>query len=382
MIKIESDLANNEPRSTSLELYQQGMCMHKPFMGFREEDTLRLLECRPVLLSFKTQLYKVRTSVYYGEMDDFLLAKIFLCGIPLAEPYLRERLNDSYYLMGIADPTGILKPDQVCVLLENGQISGDVLVYKHPGLHFGHIHILTATYVKELENFVGNAKYAIFFPIIGPRSKMANSDLDGDMYWVCRNTQLLHSCTPSTPWTKTYFAENVSHLKPTDFLYEYELEHHLFERFLAARFSSSNPVGVAATCWLSLMDTRLTLDKSDADKIKEVEGKLLHLIDIYYDSLDVAKSGKKVSRLTIFLHLFTSASKLFLDLLCLSEQVEIPPKLRQHKTTHFMQNKSSGPSGLNNSPLSLRKDKSYHSKSVLGQIFDAVEYYEEFGAQQ
>ncbi|KAI3907427.1 hypothetical protein MKX01_036344 [Papaver californicum] len=250
----------------------------------------------------------------YGGMDDFLLAKMILCGIPLAEPFLKERLsvlmredlkslkegkvpmNDSYYLMGTADPTGILKPDQVCVILENGQISGDVLVYKHPGLHFGDIHILTATYVKELENF------------------------------------LLNSFTPSTPWTQTYFAKNVSHLKPTDFRNAYELEHHLFGRFLAARFSN-------------------------AEKIKEVEGKLIHLRDIYYDALGVAKSGKK-------------------------RLVEIPPKLRQHKTPHFMQNKSSGPYGLNNSPLSLRKDNSYHSKSVLGQIFDGVESYEEFGDQQ
>ncbi|KAI3862223.1 hypothetical protein MKW92_002363, partial [Papaver armeniacum] len=101
-------------------------------------------------------------------------------------------MNDSYYLMGTADPTGILKPNQVCVILESGQVSGDILVYKHPGLHFGDIHVLTATYVQELENYVGNAKYGIFFPIVGPRSiadEIANSDLDGDMYWVCRNPQ-------------------------------------------------------------------------------------------------------------------------------------------------------------------------------------------------
>ncbi|KAF7822249.1 pentatricopeptide repeat-containing protein [Senna tora] len=47
---------------------------------------------------------------------------------------------------------------------ENGQISGDVLVYWNPGLHFGDIHILRATYVKGLESFVGHSRYAIFFP--------------------------------------------------------------------------------------------------------------------------------------------------------------------------------------------------------------------------
>ncbi|MCL7051044.1 hypothetical protein MKW94_021514 [Papaver nudicaule] len=153
----------------------------------------------------------LRVSLSYGEMDDFLLARMILCGIPLGEPYLKDRLSvlmreemkslregkfpmkESYYLMGTADPTGILKADEICIILDNGQISGDVLVYKHPGLHFGDIHIFKATYVKELEEFVGNAKFAIFFPTTGSRSiadEMANSDFDGDMYWVCRDKQI------------------------------------------------------------------------------------------------------------------------------------------------------------------------------------------------
>jgi hypothetical protein len=76
---------------------------------------------------------------------------------------------------------------------DHGQVSGKVLVYKHPGLHFGDIHVLTATYIDGLEKVVGNSKYAIFFPTSGPRSladEIANSDFDGDMYWVSRNPQV------------------------------------------------------------------------------------------------------------------------------------------------------------------------------------------------
>jgi hypothetical protein len=76
---------------------------------------------------------------------------------------------------------------------DNRQISGKVLVYRNPGLHFGDIHILKATYVKALESFIGNAKYAIFFPCKGPRSladEIAGGDFDGDMYWVSRNLQV------------------------------------------------------------------------------------------------------------------------------------------------------------------------------------------------
>lgn len=76
---------------------------------------------------------------------------------------------------------------------DSGQISGKVLVYRHPGLHLGDIHVLTATYVKEMENVVGNSKYGIFFPTKGSRSladEMAGGDFDGDMYWVSRNPEV------------------------------------------------------------------------------------------------------------------------------------------------------------------------------------------------
>jgi hypothetical protein len=66
-------------------------------------------------------------------------------------------------------------------------------VYRNPGLHFGDIHVLKATYVKALESFIGNAKFAIFFPCKGPRSlgdEIAGGDFDGDMYWVSRNPQV------------------------------------------------------------------------------------------------------------------------------------------------------------------------------------------------
>lgn len=66
-------------------------------------------------------------------------------------------------------------------------------MYRNPGLHFGDIHVLKATYVKELECVVGNAKYAIFFSRKGPRSvadEISGGDFDGDLYWVSRNPQV------------------------------------------------------------------------------------------------------------------------------------------------------------------------------------------------
>lgn len=78
-------------------------------------------------------LYAV--SINYGEMDDFYVARMILSGIPLDESYLQYRLSilmkeekkslaggklhvsECYYLMGTADPTGILERDEVCVIL-------------------------------------------------------------------------------------------------------------------------------------------------------------------------------------------------------------------------------------------------------------------------
>lgn len=74
-------------------------------------------------------------SLNYGWMDEFIVARMILCGICLDEPYLKQRLSillkeekkglqggklpvtESYYLMGTVDPTGILKSDEVCIIL-------------------------------------------------------------------------------------------------------------------------------------------------------------------------------------------------------------------------------------------------------------------------
>ena len=74
-------------------------------------------------------------ALNYGGMDDNIVATMIGCGIPLEEPYLQHRLSilmkeekkslkggkipvpESYYLMGTADPTGLLKSGEVCIIL-------------------------------------------------------------------------------------------------------------------------------------------------------------------------------------------------------------------------------------------------------------------------
>ncbi|KAF6142768.1 hypothetical protein GIB67_023250 [Kingdonia uniflora] len=190
---------------------------------------------------------------------------------------------------------------------DKGQIVGEVLVYTNPGMHFGDIHVLKATYVKELENIVGNAKFAIFFPTKGPRSladEMANSDFDGDMYWVSRNPELLKYYKPSKPWEKIYPTSSASLPTPAHFSSD-KLEHELFQQFITARFHRSNIIGTASDSWLAFMDRLLTLGDDCAEEKNCLKEKMLQLTDIYYDALDAPKSGKKMhpkveKRLVVF----------------------------------------------------------------------------------
>ncbi|KAG2481636.1 hypothetical protein PVAP13_J128760 [Panicum virgatum] len=138
--------------------------------------------------------HALKLASRYANMEDSTLELMIHSGIPLEEPHLLSRLNfiakqemkgfregklpidECYYLMGSTDPTGTLKPNEVCVILDSEK------------------------------NFVGYSKNAILFPISGKRSladEMANSDFDGDEYWVSRNHMLLKGFEKQTlpPWT-------------------------------------------------------------------------------------------------------------------------------------------------------------------------------------
>ncbi|XP_078170266.1 putative RNA-dependent RNA polymerase 4 isoform X2 [Carex rostrata] len=290
-----------------------------------------------------------------GIDNDRLMARMIMSGMPLDEPFLQYRLGfmmgeerkglqagkipigDSYYLMGTTDPSEELRANQVCVILDKGQVSGDVLVYKHPGLHPGDIHLLQATFVKGLEKVVGDSKYAIFFPAVGPRSladEMANSDFDGDIYWVSRHPELLKNFKSSPPWlaleedSSKKGAANISFAN----MNSHELEKLLFRSFLNNRFKPSYTVGLAAECWLVYMDRLLT---PGVEK-EEVWSKMEKLINIYYDALDAPKTGKKV---------------------------EVGKDLKVAKYPHFMEKKVD------------KKDFEYNSTSILGLIYDKVQSF-------
>ncbi|XP_078170607.1 putative RNA-dependent RNA polymerase 4 isoform X2 [Carex rostrata] len=285
-----------------------------------------------------------------GIDNDRMIARMIWSGMPLDEPYLLYRLgilmgeeikglqarkipiSDSYYLMGTADPTGKLCANQVCIILDKGQVSGDVLVYKHLGLHPRDIHLLKATFVEGLEKIVGDSKFVIFFPIVGPRSladEMGNSDFDGDTYWVSRHPELLKNFNPSPPWLppeENLLKKGVQNMDITD-MNSNELEGKLFHSFLNNRFQPSYTVGLAAELWLVYMDRLLTPGVEKG----EVWSKIEKLINIYYNALDAPKS---------------------------ENQVDVGNDLKVVKYPHF-----------------LEKKVKYNSSSIFGMIYDKVQSF-------
>ncbi|KAG7641367.1 RNA-dependent RNA polymerase eukaryotic-type [Arabidopsis suecica] len=345
---LEVVTTSNPPKRTKLS---KNLVALLSYGGIPNEFFLDIL--LNTLEESKSIFYNTRAALNaaltYGEMDDQNAAQMILVGIPLDEPHLKNYLSillktekndlkagklpvtESYYIMGTVDPTGELKEDEVCVILESGQISGEVLVYRNPGLHFGDIHILKATYVKALEEYVGNSKFAVFFPQKGPRSlgdEIAGGDFDGDMYFISRNPELLENFKPSEPWVSlTPPSKSNSGRAPSQLSPE-ELEEELFEMFLTAGFHASNVIGIAADSWLTIMDRFLILGDDRAEEKAEMKKKMLELIDIYYDALDAPKKGDKVY---------------------------FPNKLKPDIFPHYME-----------------REKKFQSTSILGLIYDFV----------
>ncbi|CAN6869076.1 unnamed protein product [Brassica oleracea] len=348
---IEVVNTSNPPKRTKLS---RNLVALLSYGGVPDEFFLEILlnTLEEYKTIFTNKRAALKAALHYGDMDDHEAARMILAGIPLDEPYLQDQLSifsktekkdlkagklpvsESYYLMGTVDPTGELKEDDVCVILESGQISGNVLVYRNPGLHFGDIHVLKATYVEALEEYVGNSKYGVFFPQKGPRSlgdEIAGGDFDGDLYFISRNPELLEHFKPSEPWpwvsltppTKGNSARKPSHLSPA------ELEEELFDMFLKARFNASNVIGMAADNWLTIMDQFLTLGDEKAEEKAEMKKKMLKLIDICYDALDAPKKGAIV---------------------------DLPDELKPDIFPHYME-----------------RDQKFDSTSILGMIYDFVD---------
>ncbi|EOY01384.1 RNA-dependent RNA polymerase 1 isoform 1 [Theobroma cacao] len=147
-----------------------------------------------------------------------ILKEMLLCGYePDAEPFLSMMLQtfraskllelrtksrifvaNGRSMMGCLDETRTLDYGQVFVQVSGSRseqrfiVQGKVVVAKNPCLHPGDVRVLTAVNVPDLHHMVD----CVVFPQKGSRphpNECSGSDLDGDIYFVCWDPELIPS---------------------------------------------------------------------------------------------------------------------------------------------------------------------------------------------
>lgn len=235
-------------------------------------------------------------------------------------------------------------------MCRNGEkVIGKVLVYKNPGKHWGDVHIFDAVWDERLNPYVGPTKHAIFFSVRGNRpvvDEIANSDLCGDLFWVCSNAQLISLFTPSLPWKRIGEKINYPIGDGPSNLTSRALEYTLFDKFLKSRFTPYKPMSQAGIFWTAHMDRYLSLKDADeySDELELISESLEELIDIFYRALDADKTGEE---LCLHRHTFAWMS------------VKLPRRLEPDCFPHFLKE--------------IQTNRTYYtSTSILGQIYDMV----------
>ncbi|GJP35607.1 hypothetical protein CLOM_g20104 [Closterium sp. NIES-68] len=230
--------------------------------------------------------------------------QMLACGIPLSEPYLQDALQKrlknaaeslekghvaaerSYYLMGVADPTGTLQPDQVVVLLKDGPVTGPCVMYRSPSLHPGHLRRMNAVHSPAIAALLPpGARYCVIFPVTGARSvtdTMSGGDLDGDTFLVCFHPQVTSTFQEMDPPPRTVRVpvdggKAPAALKPGD-----------LEKALLAVWSKM-------ASGFSVTGRAYNLHESYMDEYGPHHAYCEQLVRIYERALDASKTGEEVS---------------------------------------------------------------------------------------
>ncbi|KAA8523162.1 hypothetical protein F0562_009585 [Nyssa sinensis] len=288
MVKVETDSKLLGTTRNSLEIVRVS---NRPKEAFLSKNLIALLSYGGVpkeyFLEILTNALQDTQNVYFnkraalrvalnhGEIDDdFMATRMILSGIPLNEPCLQHRLSglatkerkglkggklpisESFYLMGTVDPTGVLKHDQVSVILDHGPLLGKARDLWPAKLQMV-ILMVTCTGSPE----------TLSCWIVSRHVNLGNE------------RSILHQMHI----TKSPASFQLRNWK-----------NELFRMFLSTRFQPSDNAGVAANSWLAFMDRLLILGDASAGEKACMKDTMLKLVDLYYDALDAPKSGKRV----------------------------------------------------------------------------------------
>ena len=189
--------------------------------------------------------------------------------------------NSGRLMMGTVDETGMLQYGQVYVRYSEDphfpsvntvRIDGTVVVTKCPCLHPGDLRTFDAVDVPALQHMVD----CIVFPSVGPRphpNEISGSDLDGDLYFVCWDVNLV------PPLHENYIAMDFTSPEKV------RLDHRITEidmiNFLCD-YISNDQLGIIASAHVV---------HADAQKGGLVSKKCLDLAKLHSDAVDFVKTG-------------------------------------------------------------------------------------------
>ncbi|CAI5497103.1 unnamed protein product, partial [Closterium sp. Naga37s-1] len=292
----------------AMKLLQESMRGHKRVVDPRDVQ----LACRMLLSSVDLRdafIQRVLWRLQYAHIQGLASGKV--------------EVPHCYYLMGVADPSNTLAPNEIVVLLHDGPVSGPCLVYRPPSLLVSNIRRLSAVHSPAVLSLLPrSSRFCVIFSTRGQRSVtdcMGGGDLDGDRFLVIMHPQIVSAfrerpLPPACP--------SVSEPLPPLPCDPAVRERALIRCWLDGELYNRFHMGTAGNLHLAHMD-RSPLGPDSPE--------CLQLAALYELALDSAKTGHVVEGLGRY-------------------KVESYP--------HFMRSSTR---------------TCYHSTSLMGQMFDAVQ---------
>eukprot|EP01084_Bolivina_argentea_P150423 262692_1 len=241
------------------------------------------------------------------QSPEFALIQLLNHNFPMYHPFIRQAtevfvkselksiqdrhrilIEQGASLLGVMDEYNILEPNEVFIQIQTPSIksnkcimvSGDVIITKCPTLAPGDLRKFEANCKIEVYEKLKHLKNVIVFSqkgILSPTMTMAGSDLDGDVYWITWDKQLL-SCFGDAknekpllfPAPKPKIVSNVTIDHLQDFFVDY----------------------IKMDCLGMLAHSHLAVAHQFKDKAKNIKCLILAVLNSY--AVDYRKSGTPV----------------------------------------------------------------------------------------
>lgn len=167
--------------------------------GIRWQASLPFSLAEKIILLLESGFHPMRLS-YLGQLTRWFAEKFFT----KVKSSLSVRVGRSTNAIGIADPIGILKPGEVHLAFSENFVQEawgeslpflnnvEVIVARHPALRRSDVQKMRAVYKTELSHLLD----VVVFPSRGCiplASKLQGGDYDGDVFWICWDSALVHN---------------------------------------------------------------------------------------------------------------------------------------------------------------------------------------------